>query len=200
MHKKPHLFILSGHSGTGKNRLSRQWMNHDLRSWVFLDKDTVGLHFVRAMLPLLGHDAMDRDSPVFLQHIRHLEYDTTYSIARDNLLMHNNVLVCAPMGRECIDEETWVQWSTPWKELAHVHLVWLHVDSEVAKERIIKRNNPMDFYKLEHWEAYIKRRHEPRWIEQRLDSFWCDNVTNHEATLKWMSRRCRHAQLLSLVL
>jgi hypothetical protein len=42
-----------------------------------------------------------------------------------------------------------------------IKVIWVDLDVQVAKARIIKRNDPRDQWKIEHWQEYQKRRIEP---------------------------------------
>ena len=69
----PVVVLVAGHAGTGKTRFSKQLMARAValrRPMVFLDKDTLGGLFSKALMQLHTGDPYDRDSEVFQRHVR----------------------------------------------------------------------------------------------------------------------------------
>lgn len=151
------LFIL-GHAGTGKSFLTHHFVEQQRkkgRAWCVLDKDVVSESWSGPLLEALGQDANDRDSPLFKEKIRDLEYLSTLRIAKDQLELGLNVVFPGPWSRELASSalfSTQTLGFLPQTRLAHA---WLELPVPVRKERIIERGDPRDQWKLDHWEIYI---------------------------------------------
>src|SRR3546814_4133231 len=85
---KPIALFILGHAGTGKSFLTRHFVLQEQkhgRAWCVLDKDVVSECWSGPFLENLGADPNDRDSPLFKDKVRDLEYASTLRIARDPL-------------------------------------------------------------------------------------------------------------------
>jgi predicted kinase len=107
------------------------------------------------MLVRLNGGQVDRESPVYMQTLRPLEYDALLATAFDNLALGKMVFVVAPFGPELTDSE----WVRRLKHSVHelggrLRAIWIEIDPETAKERIAARNEVRDAWKLEHWEEF----------------------------------------------
>lgn len=65
-----------------------------------LDKDTLYGSYSAAAMGMLTGDPNDRDSPLFLEHLREPEYRGLLDTARDNLALGVSALVVGPLSRE----------------------------------------------------------------------------------------------------
>jgi AAA domain len=108
------------------------------------------------MLLRLNGGQIDRDSPIYLEALRPLEYNALIATALDNLALGKTVFVVAPLGPELTDLE-WVH------RLKHsvqglggrLRAIWIEIDPETAKERMVARNEARDAWKLAHWDEFI---------------------------------------------
>jgi predicted kinase len=130
-------------------------------SFFLLDKDTVYGAFSAKVMGLITGDSHDRDSPAFLENLRQPEYDGLLEIARDNLSIGVNVVVCAPFSKEVKSRKLFDAQALGMPANTRIHVVWITIDEELAKQRIISRGDMRDKYKLAHWDDYRKRRFEP---------------------------------------
>lgn len=188
IYNKPTLLMMAGHAGTGKTTFSRLFMAHQMqagKAWAFLDKDTIGGLFASTLMQLHTGDGMDRDSAVFSEKVRPLEYQALANVLRDNLSMGTSCIACAPFGRECATQEAFDAYATSFEDVANVMLVWSHISTEQAHARIVRRNHPMDKYKLDNWEAYAKRRYEPLWVQGHAKAFWFKGSLDEQTTALW---------------
>jgi hypothetical protein len=107
---------------------------------------------------LLDQDANDRDSPLFLKHLRDPEYRSLIDTARDNLELGIGAIIVAPLSREVREGKLFDHgWLGVAQDMA-INVVWVHVPDDVARERMLARNHPCDAYKLAHWDEYRQRR------------------------------------------
>lgn len=160
-----HLVFFCGHAGTGKTTLARRLIQPLMQAtgtpFCLLDKDTLYGQYSAAVMNALTHDPYDRDSPLFLEHLRDPEYRSLLDTARDNLQLGISAMVVAPLSREIRDgklfDHDWLGVSADVK----ISAVWVHVPEDVAHARIVARADPIDAYKLAHWEQYRERRFVP---------------------------------------
>ena len=100
----PRLIFFCGHAGTGKTTLAKRALlalrQRTGESFCLLDKDTLYGDYSSAVMGVLTGDANDRDSPVFLRHLREPEYAGLLNTARENLALGTNCLVVGPLSRE----------------------------------------------------------------------------------------------------
>ena len=157
----PRLIFFCGHAGTGKTTLARRALlalrQRTGESFCLLDKDTLYGDYSSAVMGVLTGDANDRDSPLFLQHLREPEYAGLMATARDNLALGTNCLVVGPLSREVrahrLTDRTWLGVGAD----VQVCAVWVHLQEDEARRRITARGNPNDAWKLAHWADYRKR-------------------------------------------
>jgi predicted kinase len=160
-----HLIFFCGHAGTGKTTLARRLVQPLMHAtgepFCLLDKDTLYGPYSAAVMNALTHDPNDRDSPLFLEHLRDPEYRSLLDTAGDNLELGISVVVVAPLSREVRDgklfDHDWLGVPAGVK----ISVIWVHVPEEVAHARIVARGDPIDGYKLAHWDQYRERRFVP---------------------------------------
>ena len=160
-----HLVFFCGHAGTGKTTLARRLIQPLMqvtgKPFCLLDKDTLYGPYSAAVMNALTHDPNDRDSPLFLEHLRDPEYRSLINTARDNLELGISAMVVAPLSREIRDGKLF---DRDWLGVAadvKISVVWVHAPEDVAHARIVARGDPVDAYKLAHWDQYRQRRFVP---------------------------------------
>lgn len=148
------LVLIGGMPGSGKTYIGKEIAQ---RIGLFVDKDSISRFFTERMLELLGSHADDRESEVYLENVRDVEYLTMMKHALENIELGRSVICSAPFIRE-FDDFQWLDDITLEAELfdAEVITIWIHVDSPTARERIIARGASRDNWKLANWEAYIQ--------------------------------------------
>jgi predicted kinase len=159
------LIFFCGHAGSGKTTLAKRLigplMQRTGESFCLLDKDTLYGAYSASVMGVLTGDPNDRDSPLYLEHLRDPEYRGLLDTARENLALGVNVIVVGPLSREVMEHKLtdplWLKAPAG----TQVKVVWVTLDEEVARQRIAARGNPNDAYKLAHWSEYRKRRFEP---------------------------------------
>lgn len=159
------LIFFCGHAGTGKTSLAKRLIGPLARAtgepFCLLDKDTLYGCTSAATLAALGQDPHDRDSPLFLHHLRDPEYQGLLDTARENLALGVSVIAVGPLSGEVRERRLL---DRAWLGVAAdvgLAAVWVRTDEETARQRIVARAHPDDAYKLAHWQAYRQRRFEP---------------------------------------
>ncbi len=161
------LFVL-GHAGTGKSYLTEHFVaqqRNQGRAWCVLDKDVVSEVWSGPFLEAMGQDPNDRDSPFFKDKVRDLEYLSTLRIARDQLDLGLNVMFPAPWSRELASSTLFSNQALGFPQNTRVRHVWLELPIAVRKARIIRRADPRDQWKLDHWNAYIDALRRPAAVQ-----------------------------------
>lgn len=160
-----HLVFFCGHAGTGKTTIAKRLIGPLIRetreAFCLLDKDTLYGRYSAAAMRALTGDANDRDSPMYLQHLRDPEYQGLLDTARENLALGIGAVVVGPLSREIRDRRLF---DRQWLGIAgdvDIRIVWVHTSEETARARIVARHNPNDAYKLAHWDEYRQRRYVP---------------------------------------
>lgn len=160
-----HLVFFCGHAGTGKTTLAKRLIGPLMRetgqAFCLLDKDTLYGRYSSAAMGALTHDPNDRDSPLYLQHLRDPEYHGLLDTARENLELGISVLVVGPLSREVRDRRLFDRHWLGIGDDVNLHVVWVYTSEDTAHARIVARGNPNDAYKLAHWDEYRKRRFMP---------------------------------------
>jgi len=156
MNRPTALFIL-GHAGTGKSFITTHFIERQQekgQAWCVLDKDVVSERWSGPFLQALGLAPDDRDSPLFKEKVRDLEYLSTLRIAQDQLELGLNVVFPGPWSRELASSALFSTEALGFPSTVRLRHVWLELPLAVRKERIVRRADPRDQWKLDHWEAY----------------------------------------------
>ncbi len=156
-----HLFFICGHAGSGKTTLAKRLFTPLLRTsgqpFCLLDKDTLYGAYSTAAIGALAGDPHDRDSPLFLQHLRDPEYRSLIDTAAENLSLGVSAVVVAPLSREIREGRLFDRAWLGVGDDVRIRVVFVHVDEAVARERFETRGDPNDAYKLAHWDDYRRR-------------------------------------------
>lgn len=143
-----HLVFFCGHAGTGKTTLAKRLIGPLMQAtgepFCLLDKDTLYGRYSSAAMDALTHDPNDRDSPLYLRHLRDPEYQGLLDTARENLTLGISAIVVGPLSREVRDRRLLDrQWLGIGPDVS-LTIVWVHTSEAVARQRIIARGNPND--------------------------------------------------------
>lgn len=156
------ILFFCGHAGTGKTTLAKRFIQEVLggsnqKPYCLLDKDTLYGSYSSAVMQVLTGDGNDRDSPLYLQHLRNPEYAGLLATARENLELGITPIVVAPLSREVkgkqILDPAWLGVPAG----IDIQVVWVHLEENEARSRITARGNANDAWKLAHWDAYRTR-------------------------------------------
>ncbi|MDR5732051.1 ATP-binding protein [Caballeronia sp. LZ025] len=156
-----HLLFFCGHAGTGKTTLAKRLfaplMHATGKPFCLLDKDTLYGEYSAAAIGALTGDPHDRDSPLFIEHLRDPEYRGLVDTAAENIALGVSAVVIAPLSREVRERRLFDRAWLGVGDDVTIRVVWVHVNEDVAHERIMARGDPNDAYKLANWQAYRQR-------------------------------------------
>ncbi len=166
------LVFVVGVAGAGKSTVGKK-IAEQLR-YVYLDKDTIAQPFVEALNPIKN----DRESTLYLNTIRPLEYQVLLDVAEENLRLGQSVVLSAPFGQEVLDP-AWID-----REIFHqrqiqaqIKIVSIKVDPSTEWKRLSMRKEARDQWKLEHWAQYQQQRptFDVKWSRDPAVYFEFDN-------------------------
>jgi predicted kinase len=120
----------------------------------------------------------DRDSPFYIENLRDWEYQGLIDTARENLLLGVNVILVGPFSKEIQSGRMFSPQALGLPPETSMQIAWIDLVELEAKERMEKRADPRDEWKLAHWGQYAKRRTEPP-VHPNLHRF--DNSFFNEA-------------------
>ncbi|CAB3770445.1 hypothetical protein LMG29542_06357 [Paraburkholderia humisilvae] len=139
-----YLVFFRGHVGTGKTTVARQMLNPMMQAsglpFCLLDKDTLYGRTAAATMQALTGDPHDRDSPLFLQHLRDPEYRGLVDTARDNLALGVSVLAVAPLSREVRERRRFDREWLRVRSDVEIRVVWIATHEDVARKRLAARD------------------------------------------------------------
>ena len=179
----PRLILFAGHAGTGKSTLAKKALPLIIEKtgedFFFLDKDTAYCAFSAHVMQLTTQNPNDRDSPFYLENLRDWEYQGLIDIARENLLLGVNVILVGPFSREIQSGRMFDAQALGVPPQTSIQIAWIDLEESEAKNRMEKRADPRDEWKLAHWEQYTKRRTEPptHALLHRFDNAVFDEVS-----------------------
>ena len=186
----PRLILFAGHAGTGKTTLAKKALPLIIEKtgedFFFLDKDTVYGAYSAHVMELTSNSPNDRDSPFYLQNLRDWEYAGLIAIAKENLQLGVNVILVGPFSREIQSGRMFNPEDLGVPSASSIKIAWIDLDANEAKQRMEKRADPRDEWKLQHWDQYTKRRVEPpnhiaiqRFDNQHFDDAKFEMLINH---------------------
>jgi predicted kinase len=161
----PRLILFAGHAGTGKSTLAKKALPLIIEKtgedFFFLDKDTVYGAFSAHVMELTTRNPNDRDSPYYLENLRDWEYQGLIDIARENLLLGVNIILVGPFSKEIQSGKMFDAQALGMPPQTSIQIAWIDLEQSEAKNRMERRADPRDEWKLAHWDQYAKRRTEP---------------------------------------
>ncbi|MDR2113438.1 MAG: ATP-binding protein [Candidatus Accumulibacter sp.] len=150
------MFFLIGAAGSGKSTVGKFVASRF--HYCYLDKDVIANRFTGLLLQLKGYRPAEREQCKFYKNeVMDLEYETLLDIAGENLRLGNSVVLDAPF-LSYFDDPDFVTNSMNefgWGKGIRPTILEVFVQPEILKQRIVRRNNARDLWKLDHWEHFI---------------------------------------------
>jgi predicted kinase len=148
------LVLVGGYAGSGKTEFGQHLAS--ITGWTLLDKDALTRPLTESYLLALGTDPNDRQTDVYKQHVRPLEYRCLLNAAFSNLDNGVSTVLTAPFLQEMPDP-SWL------RRIAHrcaaeaidVAVVWIHCDVDTMYAYLQGRGAARDAWKLTHWDEYL---------------------------------------------
>ena len=148
------LILVTSPPACGKTYVSKQ-LAKTLHHVVDLDKDTL-ICLSKQIFAVAGQE-YNRSSDFFEKNIRNYEYEAIMALAMEALCYDDIVLINAPFTREIRDEVYLRRLRKALQEKgAELLVVWVNVDVEVMRRRMIERDSDRDTWKLENWDEYMQ--------------------------------------------
>lgn len=147
------LILVGGLPGSGKTFIGKALARRI--GAAYLDKDVVANGFVAALLVALGSHPADRESPVYVEHVRPLEYQTLLALGLDSLTASTPVVCSAPFLAE-FGSQPWLERVRADAQARGASLLplWVRSDLETVRDRIVRRGEARDSAKLRRWDEY----------------------------------------------
>ena len=151
-----HMILVTSPPACGKSFITDK-LARALKNCVYLDKDS--LLVLSAQIFKVAGEPNNRSSQFFEENVRNYEYDAILEVAFEALKYNDYVLINAPFTREVKDPKYIADLRAKLATLdTKLEIVWVIADEEACHQRMIARNSSRDYWKLEHWDEYIKTR------------------------------------------
>lgn len=123
--------------------------------WPLLDKDTLTRPLTESLLRQLNGDPDDRQSRLYVETVRPLEYEALMKACWENLECGVTVVAVAPFLGEVTDPQWVSRTRRHCSRLgAGLEMVWVDSDASSMRERLTSRNASRDTWKLTNWRQY----------------------------------------------
>lgn len=152
MEKK--LILVASPPASGKTYVSQR-LAEALGQTVCLDKDDL-CDLLRAGFAAAGEE-VDMDGAFYGENLRAGEYATLLHLGFASLRHLQQVLVCAPFGKEIRDTEYMRRLKARANEAgADLVVIWVWAPPALCRQRMAQRASDRDTRKLEDWESYAQ--------------------------------------------
>jgi len=160
--------IVCGNAATGKSTFAAQLCAQ--RGAALLDLDTLTERLSKLVLRAHGLPEDDRDSQAYKELLREPNYETVFDVACDNL-EHVSCVIVGPFTRERQQADWPARLAARLGTSVEIYYLWCSV--EQRRQRLLRRGNPRDRAKLEHFSAYAAAGEDPAplpYPHQRIDT------------------------------
>ncbi len=151
------LIIVAGVSGAGKTSLARELAR--IFHHTYLAHETITRRSTGYILKGEGYSVHNRETESYINHIKPLEYATTFDVAIENLQLGNSVIVDIPFLEEVQDPYWLVNFLNHYNlamDKVDVRIIYVKCNRRQEYIRMKNRGNSKDTWKLENWDAYCE--------------------------------------------
>lgn len=149
------LVLVAGAPASGKTYIAKQIAKKTKST--YLDKDTISTFSTEILLTSLGSNINDRESEIYLNNIKDIEYKTLIKTAIENLEVVDTVICSAPFIGQILNQGWLDDLASDLEAIdAELVVIWVKVDIAAAKERILSRGENRDIWKLSNWAEYSR--------------------------------------------
>ncbi|MEU0401527.1 AAA family ATPase [Streptomyces sp. NPDC006197] len=146
--------LVAGFAGSGKSEAGK--LLSLATGWSLLDKDTLTRPLTESLLSALGGDPDDRQTPLYGEQVRPLEYDCLMKTCWENLEHGVPVIAVAPFLKEVADTQWTARLLRRCNRIgAAAEILWVDSDEASMQERLTARNARRDTWKLANWREYL---------------------------------------------
>ena len=150
------VWVVAGAPGAGKSTVADELRARLRPPPAILDKDTLFTGFVDEVRRAHGRSPGEREGPWYDGHVKVHEYTGMTAAAAQIRTSGCPVLLVAPFTTQIRDPRAW----TTWVEALGgepVRLVWVSLDAASLRQRLVRRDSPLDTGKLDDWDAFLAR-------------------------------------------
>ncbi|MFE3052699.1 GntR family transcriptional regulator [Nocardia sp. NPDC059239] len=152
---RPQVIYVGGYAGSGKTEFGR--ILAKMTGWAMLDKDTITRAVVDTALVQLGSTVADRESPIYLNHVRPAEYECLAAAVRENVGCGVSVITTAPYIEEFRSEAWFRRTAAELDSIgADMEVVWIRCQPDSMHSYITRRGAARDSGKLANWDEYVR--------------------------------------------
>lgn len=153
-HHAPLLVLVGGFAGSGKTEFGR--FLSSVTGWAHLDKDALTRPLVESLLTSLDADPNDRQTALYIEQVRPVEYRCLLTAAFDNLGSGVSTVLTAPFLGE-LPNPSWLRRVTQRCATlgVDVAMIWVDSDVETMYTYLQARDAARDTWKLNHWDDYL---------------------------------------------
>jgi putative acetyltransferase len=148
------VWVVAGPPGAGKSTVASQLAQTLALPAAVLDKDTLYSGFVAATLQAAGRPYGEREGSWYNENIKKHEYAGMAAAAREIRRHGCPVILVAPFTSETHDADRWAQFVAALGG-DPVNLIWLRVDPETLRQRLVDRADPRDAAKLANYAGFL---------------------------------------------
>lgn len=151
-----HLIFLGGEAGVGKTILSKELMSK-IGSSLVIDKDEFTSVLVNKLLELYGQPTSDRESQVYVENVKPLEYEQIDNMIWDGI-KNTSLIITAPFFDSFLD----IEWLEKMELLGDFHntkvdFIFLTRCPNKVRTGLIDRCADRDKWKISNYSDYRKK-------------------------------------------